>query len=228
MSAVDDAFDGLRRMISTGRLAAGQRFPAEADLCAELGVSRGPLREAVRMLAALGVVESRHGSGVYVSALRAEEIIGSLRLTVGLLPLEGLLELYEVRRVLEAHAAGQAAARTDEDLRAELHRLCTAMEATEDVEESASLDAQFHTAIARAGASPTLVVFLDVLRTRSRSYQMFGMPAGPEIRRISNAAHRTIAAAITARDPAAAATAAGAHVAQTEAWLREHRPGPTS
>lgn len=228
MSAVDDAFHGLRGMISTGRLEAGQRFPPEGELCAELGVSRGSLREAVRMLAALGVVESRHGSGVYVSALRPEELIGSLRLTVDLLPLSGLLEMYEVRRVLEAHAASQAAARVDDGLRAELLGLCTAMEATDDVEEAAALDATFHTRIARAGGSPTLVAFLDVLRTRSRSYQMFGMPDGPTIMRISNAAHRAIAEAVAGRDPAAAATAAGAHVAQTEAWLRRYRPEPSA
>lgn len=228
MSAVDDAFHGLRGMISTGRLEAGQRFPPEGELCAELGVSRGSLREAVRMLAALGVVESRHGSGVYVSALRPEELIGSLRLTVDLLPLSGLLEMYEVRRVLEAHAAGQAAARVDDGLRAELLGLCAAMEATDDVEEAAALDATFHTHIARAGGGPTLVAFLDVLRTRSRSYQMFGMPDGPAIMRISNAAHRAIAEAVAGRDPAAAATAAGAHVAQTEAWLRRYRPEPSA
>ncbi len=104
MSAVDTAFHGLRHMIASGRLVAGQRFPAENELCDELGVSRGSLREAVRMLAALGIIESRHGSGTYVSMLRPEEIIGSLSLTVDLLPLDGLLQMYELRRVLETHA----------------------------------------------------------------------------------------------------------------------------
>ncbi|MFC7511512.1 FadR/GntR family transcriptional regulator [Streptomyces thermocarboxydus] len=78
MSAVDKAFHGLRHMIATGRLGAGERIPPEADLCEELGVSRGSLREAVRMLAALGVIEPRHGSGTYVSQLRPEDLIGSL------------------------------------------------------------------------------------------------------------------------------------------------------
>ena len=89
VSAVEVAFEGLRAMISTGRLGAGQRFPVEARLCTELGVSRSSLREAVRMLAALGVVETRQGSGTYVSRLRAADIVGSLTLTVGLLPWRG-------------------------------------------------------------------------------------------------------------------------------------------
>ena len=57
MSAVEKAFHGLRHMIGTGRLGPGERIPPEGELCEELGVSRGSLREAVRMLAALGVFE---------------------------------------------------------------------------------------------------------------------------------------------------------------------------
>lgn len=87
MSAVETAFQGLRQMMATGQLQAGQRFPIESELCAALGVSRSSLREAVRMLAALGVVEVRQGAGTYVSQLRAADIVRSLSLTVGLLPL---------------------------------------------------------------------------------------------------------------------------------------------
>lgn len=227
MSAVDDAFHGLRHMISSGRLGAGQRFPPEADLCQELGVSRGSLREAVRMLSALGAVESRHGSGVYVSALRPEDIIGSLALTVGLLPLSGLLDVYELRRVLESHAAAQAAARASTDLLDELDGVLDALEATTDVEESAQLDSDFHEAIARAGGNPTMVALLGVFRSRSRAYQMFDMPDGQTIKHTSDQAHRAIARAIRQRDPVAAATAAASHVAQTEQWLRHYRPDPT-
>ena len=226
MSAVDDAFHGLRHMISSGRLGAGQRFPPEADLCDELGVSRSSLREAVRMLSALGVVESRHGSGVYVSALRPEDIIGSLALTVDLLPLSGLLDMYELRRVLESHAAAQAAARADDAVLDELDRVLDALEGTADPEESAQLDSDFHEAIARASGNPTLVALLGVFRSRSRAYQMFGMPDGESIKHTSDQAHRAIARAIRQHDPIAAATAAGSHVAQTETWLRHYRPDP--
>ncbi|WP_239063714.1 MULTISPECIES: GntR family transcriptional regulator [unclassified Streptomyces] len=82
--------------------------PPEADLCEELGVSHGSPREAVRKLAALGVVEPRHGSGTYVSPPRPEDLIGSLSLTPQLRPLPGLVELYEIRRVLEVNVAAQA------------------------------------------------------------------------------------------------------------------------
>lgn len=224
MSAVDDAFHGLRHMIASGRLVASQKFPPEAELCDELGVSRGSLREAVRMLSALGVIESRHGSGTYVSQLRPEEIVGSLALTVDLLPLSGLLDMYELRRVLEAHAAAQAAARITEEAKTEILGLIEAMEATADPELASSLDAQFHSAIAAIGGNPTLMALLGVFRSRSRAYQVFELPDGPELKRISDQGHRAIADAIVQRDPVAASVAAAAHVAQTEVWLRLYQP----
>lgn len=224
MSAVDDAFHGLRHMISSGRLEAGQKFPPEPELCEELGVSRGSLREAVRMLSALGVIESRHGSGTYVSQLRPEEIVGSLALTVDLLPLSGLLDMYELRRVLESHAAAQAAAKVDDVSADELLQLIEAMESTDDPTEASELDGRFHAAIAQLGGNPTLMAFLGVFRSRSRAYQVFELPDGPALKRISDLGHRAIADAIVGRDPIAASTAAAAHVAQTEAWLRLYQP----
>lgn len=227
MSAVDTAFHGLRHMIASGRLVAGQRFPAENDLCDELGVSRGSLREAVRMLAALGIIESRHGSGTYVSMLRPEEIIGSLSLTVDLLPLDGLLQMYELRRVLETHATSQAAARASDEVRAELAELVEAMERTTDPAESSELDHRFHELIARTAGNATLTALLQVFRSRSRAYDVFSLPAGDELRRVSNRGHRAMTEAILSRDPVGAAGAASAHVAQTEEWLRVLQPPAT-
>jgi DNA-binding FadR family transcriptional regulator len=225
MSAVDQAFHGLRGMIADGRLVAGQRIPPEGDLCEELGVSRGSLREAVRMLAALGVIEPRHGSGTYVSALRPEDIVGSLSLTVDLLPLTGLLEMYEIRRVLEAHAAAQAAARMSPDSLSTIFEYIEAMEATQDPTKVSELDQAFHAEIAHVGGNPTLKSLLDVFRSRSRNYQVFTLPEGAQIKRASDEDHRAIATAIAGRDPVAAAAAASAHVAHTEKWLHALLPG---
>jgi GntR family transcriptional repressor for pyruvate dehydrogenase complex len=227
VSAVDTAFHGLRHMISSGRLGPGDRFPPENDLCDEFGVSRGSLREAVRMLSALGAVESRHGSGVYVSQLRPEDLVGSLALTVDLLPLSGLVDMYELRRVLEAHAAAQAAARADDATRRQLVDLLDRAEATEDTTLASALDAEFHALIATAAGNPTLSALLGVFRSRSRDYQVFDLPDGPELKRISDLGHRAIAAAVVGHDPVAASGAASAHVAQTESWLREYQPPVT-
>ena len=150
--------------------------------CEELGVSRGSLREAVRMLAALGVIEPRHGSGTYVSQLRPEDVIGSLSLTLELLPLSGLLEVYEIRRVLEAHVAAKAAARrTPETAKHALlaHRGDGGHRRPHRVSE---LDHRFHAEIARVGGNPTLASLLAVFRARSRNYQVFTLPEGPEMR----------------------------------------------
>lgn len=224
MSAVDVAFHGLRQMISSGRLAAGQKFPPEAELCDELGVSRGSLREAVRMLSALRVIESRHGSGTYVAALRPEEIVGSLALTVDLLPLAGLLEIYELRRVLEAHATAQAAARITDAQASELLRLLDRIEATSDAQQTSELDARFHSSIAAIAGNPTLATLLEVFRSRSRSYQILDTSDAELIKTTSDLGHRSIANALIARDPAAAHSAAAQHVAHTEHWLRVHQP----
>ena len=220
MSAVDRAFHGLRRMIATERLGPGQRLPPENELCEELSVSRGSLREAIRMLAALRVIESRHGSGTYVSALRPEDIIGSLSLTVELLPLEGLLEVCEIRRVLEAHVAAQAAARLTAENERTMFEHLEAIENTDDPATISELDHRFHMEIARIGGNPTVESLLAVFRARSRAYQVFTLPQGPEIKRVSDEQHRAIATAIVNRDPVAAAGAAAAHVAHTEKLLR--------
>ncbi|MFJ5837305.1 FadR/GntR family transcriptional regulator [Streptomyces shenzhenensis] len=227
MSAVEKAVHGLRRMISSGRLGAGDRLPPEAELCEELGVSRSSLREAVRMLAALGVVESRHGSGTFVSQLRPAEMIGSLSLTVELLPLDGVLELFEARRVLEAHVAAQAAARiTPEELKA-LIAVMEELEATDDPDEGSELNHRFHSEIARVAGNPSIASLLAVLSHRSRAYQVYLLPEGPAMKRESDAGHRAITEALAQRDPAAAAAAAAAHIACSARWLEACRPPVT-
>ncbi|QKW05191.1 FadR family transcriptional regulator [Streptomyces sp. NA04227] len=227
MSAVEKAVHGLRRMISSGRLTQGDRLPPEGDLCEELGVSRGSLREAVRMLAALGVVEPRHGSGTFVSPLRPADMIGSLSLTIELLPLDGVLELFEARGVLEAHVAAQTAARITEEELKNLRAVIETLEASDDPDEGAELDRQFHSEIARIAGNPAIASLLAVFRGRSRAYQVFMMPEGPAMKKESDAGHRLIVEALEARDPVAAAAQAAAHVTCSARWLEACRPPVT-
>lgn len=225
-SAVDVALTGLRSAIAQGRLTPGERLPAESELCSQLGVSRSSVREAISMLSALGVLESRRGSGTYVSGLAAEDILRGLSLTVELLPLASVLELYELRRLLESHAAAQAAARCDGDLLRRLKVLLDEIENEPDPERASALDHEFHLSIAHASGNPAVAALVDVLRSRSRSYQLFSLKDGSSIKAISDDQHRRILDAIERRDPSLAAEAAASHVARTEAWLRKYRPAP--
>lgn len=207
-----------------GDLKPGDRLPSEGELCERLGVSRGPLREAIRTLAALGVIDTRHGSGSYVSELHAADLIKGLSLTVGLLPLDSIIELYELRRALEAHAASLAAARIDDEMIARLDHLLVHLEAVTDDEELSELDHEFHSAIADVAGNDALATLLDVLRARSRAYRIFSTEDAAQIKTLSDAGHRAILRGLEARDPVAASAAAAGHVAQTEFWLRKHQP----
>jgi len=222
MSALDTALHGLRALIADGALRPGDRLPSEGELCETLGVSRGSLREAIRMLAALGVLETRHGSGSYVSELRAADLIGSLSLTVGLLPMAGVLELTELRRVLEPHAAALAAARIDAATLEELSGVLDEIEASDDFEDHSRLDHAFHMTISEVAGNDALTSLIDVLRSRSRAYRIPDAGDAAELKLHSDAGHRAILRGLAAADPVAASAAASAHVAQTEYWVRRY------
>ena len=222
MSALDTALHGLRALIADRALRPGDRLPSEGELCERLGVSRGSLREAIRTLAALGVLETRHGSGSYVSELRAADLIGSLSLTVGLLPMAGVLELTELRRVLEPHAAALAAARIDEDTVAALDEVLTEIESTTDFEAQSRLDHEFHMAISSVAGNEALTSLIDVLRSRPPAYRISDPADAAELQLHSDARHRAILRGLAAADPVAASAAASAHVAYTEYWVRRY------
>lgn len=226
MSAVETAMQGLRAKIASGELAPGQKCPPEGELAAQLGVSRSSLREAIRAMSALGVMEARHGSGTYVSSLEPAEILKGFALLVDLFPFDSVLELFEIRRALESHAAAGAAAKCTPELLAELDDLTTKMEATEDSGDISDLDARFHEAICTAGGNSTLTGLMSLFRSRGRHFNIFDSVEGATVREVSNRGHRDILEAIRNRDPASAATATAAHIAQSEFWLRKFRPEP--
>ncbi|WP_242702050.1 FadR/GntR family transcriptional regulator [Arthrobacter cavernae] len=226
MGAVETAMQGLRTKIASGELAPGQKCPPEAELSAQLGVSRSSLREAVRAMSALGVMESRHGSGTYVSSLEPTVILQNFALLVDLLPLDGLLELFEIRRLMESHAAAAAAANATPEVLAKLAALVASMEAADSPSEYSALDSRFHEEICHASGNSTLAALVDVFRSRGGHFRIFDGEEGPAVRTDSTAGHRAIVEAIANRDPTMAATAAAAHIAQTESWLKKLRPAP--
>ena len=111
MSVTDDAIAKIRDLIEGGQIAPGDRLPAEQELAAELSISRSSLREAVKALSQAKILDVRRGDGTYVTSLKSELLLSGLSFVVDLLQDQTLLEVFEVRRLLEPAATALAAER---------------------------------------------------------------------------------------------------------------------
>ena len=114
MSVTSKAIDSIRAMIRSGELSPGDRLPPEHELAERLGVSRGSLREAVRALSQINVLDVRRGDGTYVTSLAPSELLSGMVFAMELLQSQGLEEVVEVRRLLLPPAAALAAQRVTE------------------------------------------------------------------------------------------------------------------
>ncbi|KQY46916.1 FadR/GntR family transcriptional regulator [Cellulomonas sp. Root137] len=204
MSRSDDVVDGVKQMILDGRLQAGERLPAEKELAATLGVSRGSLREGVRALGTLGILDSRHGDGTYVTTLDPALLLAPVGFIADLQ--DDASAFHAVRRLLETEAAGLAALHIDDD---GLARLRVALDETAralvqvplDHERLVDADLAFHEEVARASGNPVLAALIEGLAGRaSRTRLWRGLSdVGAEDRTFVE--HEAILAAVAARDP---------------------------
>ena len=108
-SATDRTIEGIVALIASGELAANERLPSEDRLAEQMEVSRGSLREAVRVLAYLGILDVRVGDGTYVTDLNADRLLAGLDLIGRVANNKTVLEIFEIRTVLESAAASLAA-----------------------------------------------------------------------------------------------------------------------
>ena len=122
MALTDEAILDIKQMILDGELRPGDKLPPEKELGARLGLSRNSLREAVKALELIGVLDVRRGDGTYVTDLGTEYLTEALSFVLDLHQESSLLELFEVRRILEVAAVEKAAARATEHDIAELQQ----------------------------------------------------------------------------------------------------------
>ena len=140
----DQAIAEIKDLIMSGEFAAGSKLPKEQDLAQRLGLSRNSLREAVRALTLIGVLEPRVGDGTYVTSLEPELLLTGMGFVSDLLTGTTLLELHQVRRILEPVATGMAATRLDEDDFAALEACLAEMDAAETTQAFIAADEEFH------------------------------------------------------------------------------------
>ncbi|AKH85732.1 GntR family transcriptional regulator [Streptomyces sp. CNQ-509] len=223
MSLTDKAIRRIRELITSGELPPGAKLPPEQQLAAELGLSRGLMREAVKALVVARVLEIRRGDGTYVTTLEPRVLLEGLGSAVELLQGDTLLELTEVRRLLEPVATGLAATRISAgELAGVAGHLAAMHAARDDVELLNKHDAAFHQAVASATGNQTLASLLEGISGRTvRARVWRGMVDGDVADR-TLAQHQEIYDALAAGDAALAEAAALLHVSTTEAWLRRH------
>ena len=146
----EEVFDQIKTAILERRLKPGEKLPTEKELMQELGVSRVPIREALKLLGNMGFIETRQGGGSYVRSLLADRVRDPLNLIIKD-NFEKIFELLDVRKEIETWSAYYAAQRaTDEDIAA-LGRIVDEMKTYFEMEKTppVRLDADFHLVVAQ-------------------------------------------------------------------------------
>lgn len=197
-SLADTVYEKLREAIENLDVTPGAHLQ-EAELASEFGVSRTPIREALRRLASEGLVELSHGRGATVAQ-------GNLR---------DILDAYEARQLLEPYVAAQAARFASAspelaEMEQKIARLSGGPSTPQDVRERENLDRELHGLIADLAGNPLITRLVRDLHSRvQRVYLQLG--SGGRFERIQKE-HLQVIAAIRAADPEAAAAAMKAHL----------------
>ncbi|MDX6532943.1 MAG: hypothetical protein QOF68_687 [Gaiellales bacterium] len=205
-SVVDHVYAALRERILSGELERGTRL-RQASLADELGVSRTPLREALRRLASEGLVELSPNRGATVSELD----FGDMR------------HAWDARLALEPGAARLAAERRDDDAVHRLHDAVAAQRRSHrDVAESYEVNRGFHLALVAASGNPHLMRFAEMLWVPRIGVPIYEMQADDHSRVLVWAdEHEQITAAVEAGDGDLAERVTREHIA---AWPPVERP----
>ncbi|MGK4579040.1 FadR/GntR family transcriptional regulator [Kitasatospora sp. HPMI-4] len=221
MAVTDEAIEKIKAMILSGALKPGDRLPKEPDLAAELGLSRNSLREAVKALSLLNVLDVRQGDGTYVSSLEPPLLLEALAFILDLHRDESVLELFQVRTILESAAAALAAQRMTDEQLAELRETLDRLGENPTVEALVANDLEFHGRIAAAAGNSVLASLIESLSNRTARARVWrGLTQEDAVRR-TIAEHRAIVEAMAAHDVEAARALATVHITGVAEWLRQ-------
>jgi len=221
MALSDDTVGAIRAMILDGRLRAGDKLPIERQLAAELGVSRGTLREAVRSLTMIGVLDTRQGDGTYVTSLEPRLLLEAMSFVVDLHQDASVLDLFEVRRILEPAAAAMATRRvTDQDVDA-LNALLAEVGRDTSVEDLVAHDVKFHGFINELSRNSYLSSILDSLSSSTLRARIWrGLTEQNSVAR-TLAEHQAIVDAMAAGDVDLVRSCVVVHISGVERWLEK-------
>ncbi|MFJ1709150.1 FadR/GntR family transcriptional regulator [Kitasatospora sp. NPDC088346] len=220
MPVTDEAIDKIKAMIVNGELLPGTRLPKEADLAERLGLSRSSLREAVKALSLIRVLDVRQGDGTYVTSLAPNLLLDALGFVVEFHQDDTVMQFLEVRRILEPAATAMAARLMSDDEVAELGAILDRLGDEPTLDELIANDLEFHQRIAAGSGNTVLCSLLDGISaptTRARIWR--GVTEAGAVDQ-TRQQHQAILNAIAAHRSDLAASWAEIHVAGVEDWLR--------
>jgi DNA-binding FadR family transcriptional regulator len=211
-SAVEAVLDQLQQQLATGAWVVGDRIPGEYDLAARLQVSRPAVREAIRALSHIGVLEVRRGDGTYVrSTVDPRPLLRKVERAT-------LRDVFEVQLAYDVQAAKLAARRfTPNDLD-RLNALLEDRDAAGDPVAFAEADVRFHLGIAETSRNPLLVEAFRYFQSRLQE-SLNALRLDGDLPDAGPAAHRAVVEAIAGRDAEMAGRAAARVVEPTLAAL---------
>jgi len=213
-------------LIRAQELRPGDRLPAERELARRLGVSRPVLREALRALSLMKVVDIRQGTGTWVTSLEPRQLISHLDFAFSS-DETALAKVFEARRVVESGNVRFAAQRlSDEDLGRLGELLKQLQAAVDDPLRFSEADIAFHDAVCAAADNFMLAQFMTIIDTLGKvSRQRTG--GRRNVRETTVDDHRRILDALRARDPDAAERAMRGHLDHIEAVLHAAGDAPS-
>ena len=220
MALTDEAIDKIKQMIISGRVRPGEKLPREADLAAELGLSRNSLREAVKALSVINVLDVRQGDGTYATSLAPSLLLEALSFIVDFHRDDTVLDFLEVRRILEPAATALAASRMSREERIELGKVLESVDADTPVEELVAADLEFHRQIALGASNSVLASLVDSMSAPTTRARVWRGMTEPRALERTLAEHRAIYTSIIGRDADLARSWATIHIAGIESWLR--------
>jgi DNA-binding FadR family transcriptional regulator len=214
---VDQAVATLRMRIIEGVYGPDGEFPPQAELCEELGVSRGVIREAMQRLQSQRLVEVGQGRKPRVLPAGPTALAESLQLVMDRTD-ASWSQVGEVRRTLEVDIAGLAALRGQPNHWRELEKTLGAMQATDDIAAQVEADMRFHRILAEATGNSIFAFLLDALASLLRASRERTIGKGgiePALR-----GHRHVLDAVRRHDAAAARQAMAAHLEESQRDLQ--------
>jgi DNA-binding FadR family transcriptional regulator len=225
MALTDSAIERIKEMIISGELRPGDRLPKEAELAARLGLSRNSLREAVKALSVIRVLDVRQGDGTYVSSLQPQALLDTVAFVLDFHRDDSVLDILQVRRILEPAATAMAArVMSDKDI-ADLRRLLESTGADADLDEIIAADLSFHSRIAASSGNPVLASLIESLSAPTLRARVWRGLTQEGAATRTHEQHEAILEALATRQPEVAAAWASVHIAGVEDWLRRTLTG---